>query len=155
MNRQIKFFIWLILFITVSLPACQNKHIVEASNPKLKAYDEELSNPEHIVALNYQQTQGKRIFYNNCVWCHSDVTPAGPSNRSNLTPNPPLINDGAIFNTLSNDFLQNIITFGGEATGKSPMMPPWGNTLNKDETKAVIAYIRVVAEPSYQPSSQK
>jgi hypothetical protein len=30
------------------------------------------------------------------VWCHADSTPAGPSNRSNVTPNPALFNDGSL-----------------------------------------------------------
>lgn len=94
------------------------------------------------------------MFQNECVWCHADATPAGPSNRSNVNPTPPLATDGAAFNPLSDEFVQNTITLGGSAMGKSAMMPPWGRTLSADEIRAVIDYIRAVAQPPYQPSAR-
>jgi mono/diheme cytochrome c family protein len=100
--------------------------------------------------LNYQQAEGQRVFYTYCVWCHADSTPAGPSNRANVTPTPPLMNDGAKFNGLSDEFMRNIITLGGAAMGKSPMMPAWGRTLSQEEIQAVIAFARAVAQPPYQ-----
>ena len=107
----------------------------------------------HVIPLNYQQAQGKRVFYQYCVWCHADSTPAGPSNRSNLNPNPPLANDGATLNALSDDFMRNVITMGGAAAGKSASMPPWGKTLSQDDIEAVIAFYRAIAQPPYQASS--
>ena len=103
-----------------------------------------------VIPLNYQQAQGKRVFYQYCVWCHADSTPAGPSNRSNLNPNPPLANDGATLNALSDDFMRNVITMGGAAAGKSASMPPWGKTLSQDDIEAVIAFYRAIAQPPYQ-----
>jgi len=38
--------------------------------------------------------------------------------------------------------------------GKSAMMPPWGRTLSQDEIKAVIAFMRAIAQPPYQPPGQ-
>src|SRR5271165_2290670 len=100
--------------------------------------------------LGYQESQGKRIFYQYCVWCHADASPAGPSNRSNLTPVPPLLNDGEKLNGESDEFMQNIISLGGSALGKSAMMPPYGKTLSPEEIKAVIAFTRAIAQPAYQ-----
>lgn len=104
-----------------------------------------------LVKLDYQESQGKRVFYQYCVWCHADASPAGPSNRSNLTPQPPLLNDGEKLNQESDEFMQNIITLGGSALGKSAMMPPYGKTLSPGEIKAVIAFARAIAQPAYQP----
>ncbi|HXU08289.1 MAG TPA: cytochrome c, partial [Blastocatellia bacterium] len=89
-----------------------------------------------------------------CVWCHAEATPAGPSNRSNVTPTPPLFNDGETLNPLTDEFLRNTITLGGSAMGKSTMMPPWGQTLSQDEIRSVIAYVRAVAQPPYQPAAR-
>jgi mono/diheme cytochrome c family protein len=149
-------FLVLILFLMPSLPACRKKRVAAKTDPILRAYDEETdpSDPQRVVPLNYQQAQGKRVFYSNCVWCHADATPAGPSNRSNLTPAPPLMNDGETFNPLSDEFLENTITLGGGAMGKSAMMPPWGRTLTRDQILEVIAYIRAVAQPPYQPPAR-
>jgi mono/diheme cytochrome c family protein len=141
---------------SLAVPACHKKSAVTAGDPLLKAYDTEQdwNEPQHTIPLNYQQAQGKRVFYNNCVWCHADATPAGPSNRSNLTPNPPLFNDGTTLNAVSDEFMQNIITLGGSALGKSAMMPPWGQTLTADEVRAVIAYARAIAQPPYKPPTR-
>ena len=136
--------------------SCREKLAEAKSDPLLRAYDSEQdwNNPDRIIPLNYQQAQGKRVFYQYCVWCHADATPAGPSNRSNLNPMPPLANDGAVFNSLSDDFLRNTITLGGSAVGKSGLMPPWGKTLSQEDIDAVIVFYRAIAQPPYQAPAQ-
>jgi mono/diheme cytochrome c family protein len=131
--------------------ACKKKSSI-ALDPRRNAYDTELdwNDPQRVVPLNYQQAQGKRVFYAQCVWCHADSTPAGPSNRSNLKPVPALMNDGSILNTESDAYLQNIIALGGSAVSKSAMMPPYGRTLTQEEIQQVIAYTRAIAQPPYQ-----
>jgi mono/diheme cytochrome c family protein len=162
-------FVPLVIMGCLTVCACHKKsaagrsdrgHLARAwsveGRPLLEAYDTEQdwNDPQHTIALNYQQAQGKRVFYNNCVWCHADATPAGPSNRGNLTPNPPLMNDGTTLNGVSDEFMQNIITLGGSAMGKSAIMPPWGLTLTADEVRAVIAFARAIAQPPYKPPLQ-
>jgi cytochrome c5 len=132
--------------------SCREKPAAAKPDPLARAYDSEpdWNDPQHVISLNYQQAQGKRVFYQYCVWCHADSTPAGPSNRSNLNPNPPLGNDGATLNPLSDDFMRNVITLGGGVVGKSTSMPPWGKTLSQDDIDAVIAFYRAIAQPPYQ-----
>ena len=113
------------------------------------------NDPQRIIPLDYHQAQGKRIFYQQCVWCHADTTPAGPSNRSNVTPAPPLMNDGAVFNGMSDASLQQAIALGGRALGKSAMMPPYGKSLTQDDIRNLIAYMRVIAVPAYGKPSVK
>ncbi len=139
------------LFAFAALLACRQKPAATAADPLESAFgvESDWNNPQHLVPLNYLQTQGKRVFYVECVWCHADATPAGPSNRSNLNPNSSLANDGATLNSLSDDYLQNVITLGGSAMEKSAMMPPWGKTLTQGEIRAVIAYMRAIAQPPY------
>ena len=135
-----------------SATSCRQNRAAVAPDPLARAYDSEAdwNDATHVIPLNYQQAQGKRVFYQYCVWCHADATPAGPSNRSNLNPNPPLANDGATLNALSDDFMRNVITLGGAAAGKSASMPPWGKTLSQDDIEAVIAFYRAIAQPPYQ-----
>jgi mono/diheme cytochrome c family protein len=143
-----------VLLLAGLATSCRRTHAVAAtSDPLMGAYDSEpdWNDAARVIPLNYQQAQGKRVFYQNCVWCHADSTPAGPSNRSNLNPNPPLANDGATLNTLNDDFIRNVITLGGAAAGKSASMPPWGKTLRPDDIEAVIAFYRAIAQPAYQP----
>ncbi|MGH9773898.1 MAG: c-type cytochrome [Candidatus Acidiferrales bacterium] len=151
MNKRARLII-LILLAAVWLTGCGRKTSAVAMDPRTQAYDVEAdwNDPQHLIPLNYEQSQGKRIFYNQCVWCHADSTPAGPSNRSNLNPTPSLMNDGATLNNLSDEYMQNIISLGGSAMGKSGMMPPYGRTLTPDEIREVIAFTRAIAQPVYQ-----
>jgi len=146
----------LVVSTLLGLPACRKKNATTAPDPFREAYDveQDWNDPQHVIPLNYQQAQGKRLFYKTCVWCHSDSTPAGPSNRNNLATPPPLFNDGATCNSLSDDFMQSIITLGGSAMGKSPIMPPWGKTLAQEEIRAIIAYARAIAQPPYRPPAR-
>jgi cytochrome c oxidase cbb3-type subunit 3 len=135
---------------------CKQKSSAVAKDPQRNAYDSEpdWNDPQKVVLLNFQQAQGKRIFYAQCVWCHADSTPAGPSNRSNLKPMPALMNDGSVLNSESDEYLQNIIALGGSAVSKSAMMPPYGETLTQDEIRDLIAYTRAIAQPAYQPPAR-
>jgi mono/diheme cytochrome c family protein len=149
-----------ILVVCAALQGCRKPPAAAEIKPLDSAYGTEpdWNNPQQLVRLDFQQTQGRRVFYSNCVWCHADSTPAGPSNRSNVTPTPALANDGAALNGLSDSYLQNIITLGGSALSKSAMMPPWGRTLNQDDIRGVISFMRAIAQPPYhapaRPTSQ-
>lgn len=131
---------------------CRAKGPAAPTDALRQAYDSEAdwSDPQRIIPLSYEQAQGKRIFYTQCVWCHADSTPAGPSNRSNLKPMPVLMNDGTVLNSESDDYLENIITLGGSAVSKSAMMPPYGQTLTQHEIQQVVAYTRAIAQPIFQ-----
>jgi mono/diheme cytochrome c family protein len=142
----------LLCMTLAAVSGCRKHAETVKADPLLAAYDTEAdwSDAQRLIPLSYQQAQGKRIFYQQCVWCHADATPAGPSNRSNLTPVPPLLNDGATLNAESNEYMQNVVTLGGVAMGKSAMMPPYGRMLSAEEIRSVIAFARAIAQPPYQ-----
>ena len=146
----------ILLLMAIVVAGCRHPAESVKTDPLLKAYDTEVDwiDPQHVIPLNYQQAQGKRIFYQQCVWCHADATPAGPSNRSNLTPVPPLLNDGAVLNAESEENMRNIVTLGGAAMGKSAMMPPYGRMLSAEEIRSVIAFTRAIAQPPFQSSAR-
>jgi mono/diheme cytochrome c family protein len=145
-----------VLFIFAALAGCRKPSQPKEANPLEDAYGSEAdwNNPQRIIPLDYQQTQGQRVFYAYCVWCHADSTPAGPSNRANLTPSPALANDGEKLNAMSDESLQNIIALGGAAMSKSAMMPPWGGTLKTEDIHGVIAFMRAIAQPRYNPAAR-
>ncbi len=146
----------LMVALSLIMPACRKGPGVAETKPLARAYGTEpdWNDPQRLIPLNYQQAQGQRIFYQDCVWCHADSTPAGPSNRSNVNPTPALTNDGSVLNRLSDEYLQNIISLGGSAMGKSAMMPPWGKSLTQDDIRALIAFTRALAQPAYQPAAR-
>ena len=137
----------------VVAPCTYRQSLTAQDDASQKAYatEPDWNDQQHLIPLNFQQAKGKRLFYQYCVWCHADSTPAGPSNRSNLNPTPVLMNDGTILNGQSDEALSKIIALGGSAVGKSAMMPPFGRTLTSGEIQALVAFARAIAQPGYRP----
>jgi mono/diheme cytochrome c family protein len=103
------------------------------------------------IALGYEQKLGKEMNEKYCIRCHDpESTTERVSNFDNLSPKPHPFSEGAALNSLTNSDLANIISRGGAAVGKSAQMPAWGATLKPPELKALIAYIRAIADPPYQ-----
>ena len=107
-------------------------------------------------SLGYEATLGKAVNDKYCIRCHDpESTPERVSNFDNVSPAPHQFSDGATYNLLPDSDLLNITSHGGVALGKSPQMPAFGKTLKPAEIKAVVTYIRAVADPPYQPSGVK
>jgi mono/diheme cytochrome c family protein len=103
------------------------------------------------IALGYEQSVGRAVNEQYCIRCHdSESTPERVSNLDNLSPAPHQFGDGATLNRISDTDLTNIIAHGGLALGKSAQMPAYSATLKPAEIRAVLAYMRAVADPPYQ-----
>jgi mono/diheme cytochrome c family protein len=108
------------------------------------------------TSLGYEATLGKAVNDKYCSRCHDpESTLERVSNFDNLSPAPHQFSDGATYNLIKDSDLLNITSHGGVALGKSPQMPAFGKTLKPAEIKAVVSYIRAVADPPYQPSGVK
>lgn len=108
------------------------------------------------IALGYQQTVGAQLSAQYCIRCHDpESTPERVSNLDNLSPAPHQFTDGATLNRISDADLTNMIAHGGPALGKSPQMPAYGTTLKPTEIKAMLSYIRTIADPPYQTPGVK
>ena len=118
----------------------------DASGKKIEIIIEE-------VALGYQQTLGAQLNAQYCVRCHDpESTPQRVSNMDNLAVKPHPFTEGDTLNKMSDADLVAIISHGGPALNRSPLMPPWGYTLSKSDITALVSYIRAVADPPYQAS---
>ena len=103
------------------------------------------------IALDYQRRLGQMLDDKYCSRCHNpESTPERVSNYDNLEVKPHAFTEGETLNKLSDADLIAIISHGGPALNKSPLMPPYGYTLSKTEIQALIAYIRMVSDPPYQ-----
>lgn len=103
------------------------------------------------IALDYQRRFGQVLDDKYCSRCHNaESTPERVSNYDNLEIKPHPFTEGETLNELSDGDLMSIISHGGPALNKSPLMPPYGYTLSKTEIQALIAYIRMVSDPPYQ-----
>lgn len=105
------------------------------------------------LALGYQQQVGSQLNAKYCARCHDpESTPERVSNYDNLETKPHAFTEGEVLNKMSDADLSAIIGHGGAALNKSPLMPPYGYTLSKTDTAALISYIRLVSDPPYQAS---
>ncbi len=103
------------------------------------------------LAAGYQQELGFEIDQKYCARCHDpESTSLRVSNYDNLDVKPHPFNEGDTLNKLSDSDLLAIIGHGGPALNRSPLMPPFGATLSKSETQALVAFIRLVSEPPYK-----
>jgi mono/diheme cytochrome c family protein len=105
------------------------------------------------IALGYQQTLGRQLNDQYCDRCHNpESTVERVSNYDNLAVKPHPFSEGETLNKLSGADLTAIITHGGPALNKSPLMPSYGYTLSKSDIQAVISYIRAISDPPYPTS---
>ena len=107
------------------------------------------------IALGYQQTLGRRLNDQYCDRCHNpESTVERVSNYDNLEIKPHPFTEGDMLNKINDADLAAIITHGGPALNKSPLMPAWGNTLSKSDVQALISYIRAISDPPSQVPAQ-
>ena len=103
------------------------------------------------TALDYQRRWGQLLDDQYCSRCHNpESTPERVSNYDNLEVKPHAFTEGETLNKMSDADLLAIISHGGPALNKSPLMPPYGYTLSKTEMQALMAYIRMISDPPYQ-----
>jgi mono/diheme cytochrome c family protein len=102
------------------------------------------------IALGYQQQVGLQLDDKYCSRCHNpESSTERVSNFDNLEVKPHPFTEGETLNRMSDADLTAIISHGGPALNKSPLMPPYGYTLSKTEIEALISYIRLIADPPY------
>ncbi|MBZ5665291.1 MAG: c-type cytochrome [Acidobacteriia bacterium] len=102
------------------------------------------------IALGYQEMLGSQLNDQYCARCHNqESTPERVSNYDNLEVKPHPFTEGETLNKMTDADLTAIISHGGPALNKSPLMAPYGYTLSKSEIQALIAYIRMVSDPPY------
>ncbi len=86
-----------------------------------------------------------------CASCHGGAGAGDGPVAQALNPKPARHDDGAYMNPLTDDYLFKVIKFGGASVGKSPMMAPLAGSLSDQRIRNVIAFIRTLADPPYQP----
>ena len=105
------------------------------------------------TALDYQQRVGSILADKHCSRCHDpESSPERVSNFENLAVKPHPFTEGNTLNKMSDADLTSIVMHGGPSLSRSALMPPYGNTLSAADVRALIAYIRAVADPPYEPA---
>jgi mono/diheme cytochrome c family protein len=84
---------------------------------------------------------GAKVYKEYCVQCHGPQGNGDGPGAKGLDPKPAVHADLPLSDYPEN-YLYNLIYFGGKSVGKSPNMPDWGMTLPEQSLADVIAYVR-------------
>jgi mono/diheme cytochrome c family protein len=121
------------LALTASV-SCRRGPRPQPGDPMLDAIRAE----ERQGDLSYIESQGKHLFLHYCATCHGDDARGDGQNASNL--NPPPSDISASKTTRDATLLRKVITEGSAAVGRSPLSPPWGRRLSRQEIDYLVAY---------------
>ncbi len=84
--------------------------------------------------------RGEAVFKTNCILCHG-IKGDGKGRAAVLYDPPPA---NLTRSDKNDDYKISIITLGGAAMGRSPVMPVWGKQLSTQEIKDVVAYLKTI-----------
>jgi mono/diheme cytochrome c family protein len=94
---------------------------------------------------------GRALYARSCAVCHGDSGRGDGASAAGFATKPTDFTDGRLMNPLPDEFLINVILGGGPAEGLAPVMPPFRGHLSGDQARQVIAYLRSLARPPFQP----
>jgi len=98
---------------------------------------------------------GNHLYATHCAVCHGERGRGDGPSAAGFATKPSDLADGRLMNALPDTFLVNIILNGGPAEGLSPGMPPFGAYLGEAQARDVIAYLRSLADPPFQPEAAR
>lgn len=86
--------------------------------------------------------EGAKIFKTYCVSCHGEKGDGNGPAGAALNPKPRDFSDKSYMSKISDKDLIKVISEGGAAVGKSPLMVPWNMALKPGQIKDVAAFVR-------------
>ncbi|HKY74302.1 MAG TPA: cytochrome c [Patescibacteria group bacterium] len=121
----------LLLFLLILLPSgCARD---EKKNVNLSIIESESARREII---------GERLYQRYCSGCHGTTGEGDGLHSYTLNPPPANYADTAYMNSLSDEYLFEIISNGGASVDKSTEMPRWKDVLGRNDINNVIIYLR-------------
>jgi mono/diheme cytochrome c family protein len=83
-------------------------------------------------------SRGSKVFSRYCVLCHGVAADGNGTAARAYTPRPANL----VASPYPDAYKELIIRKGGGAIGRSPFMPPWGDELNDQQIRDLIAYLK-------------
>jgi mono/diheme cytochrome c family protein len=126
------------VLVAVAAASCRRAPPVPPADPMLEAIRAE----EQSAGLSYAQGQGKHLFDHYCAACHGDGGKGDGQNASNLSPPPP---DLTTSNSVADAaYTRRVIAEGSAAVGRSPLSPPWGRSLTRQQIDYLSLYCQTL-----------
>ena len=85
--------------------------------------------------------RGAKVYMEYCAQCHGKEGKGDGPGANGLDPKPAVHADLPL-SDYPDDYLYNLVYYGGKSVGKSPNMPDWGMTLPEQSLADVITYLR-------------
>lgn len=143
------------LQIRSNLPVTEYERIIRhggeaiGRSPYMPPWQDELSLEQvndvisYLAVVNQQIARGKVVYQTNCTLCHG-INHDGQGRVSVLHDPKP---SDLVHSDKSEEYKQTIVTLGGQALGRSSVMPPWGLQLSAQEIEDVVKYLGSIVEP--------
>ena len=90
--------------------------------------------------------KGKAKYQEVCAACHGASGKGDGPAAAGLPTKPRNHTDPAYMGKLKDQQIFDTIKKGGQAMGKSPLMPPWGSSINDAQIWDLVAYIRTLSK---------
>jgi mono/diheme cytochrome c family protein len=97
--------------------------------------------------------RGQQVFAQYCATCHGAEGKGDGISAQNLPIKPQNLTEGRILNPLPDSFLFGIVAHGAQTVGLSPLMPAFKPHLSDTQINEVIAYVRTLAQPAFDPKA--
>jgi cytochrome c oxidase cbb3-type subunit 3 len=90
--------------------------------------------------------RGEDFYVEKCVLCHGSHGQGWDWSKRVETPPLPIPDLTKVVPQRSDQYLFDIVKGGGEAVGKTRLMPPFGFQLNDGEVWDIVAYMRTLGK---------
>jgi len=90
---------------------------------------------------NAKASRGEMVYKTYCTQCHGPQGKGDGPGAAGLDPKP-AVHAELPLSDYPEDYLFNVVYYGGKSVGKSPNMPDWGLTIPPQDLADLIAYLR-------------
>jgi mono/diheme cytochrome c family protein len=95
---------------------------------------------------------GQKLYAQYCATCHGDEGKGDGQGGAGLPIKPQDLTAGLVINPLPDHMLYQVIAQGPQSIGLSALMPPFSPQLSERQIHELIAYVRTLAVPAYDPA---
>ena len=140
----------IVMLVLFQIPMARSAPTPQGSEPATAGHGAPRGHAAPKVDPHVQR--GQAAFQQYCVTCHGPQGKGDGISATGLPIKPQNLTDGVMLNPLPDAFLHKVISQGGQAVGLSPLMPGFTPFLSDVQIEEVVAYVRTLAEPAFNPA---